>query len=473
MSFFDTTPVGRILNRFSKDIYTIDESLPRTVGFFLVMVFSSIGIMVVIAIVTPFFLCTFIPLGFIYHFIQQYYIRSSREIKRLDSISRSPIYAHFSETLAGISTIRSFGQEERFIFDNQVKLDENQKAYFASLVANRWLGIRVEFIGSCVVSLAALLAVLERDNIDPGMAGLSLTYALNITVVLNWLVRMSTEAETQLVSVERVMQYAKIDTEAPASILQTLPPRTWPQDGAIEFKNLTLRYRPDLDLVLRGITISIMPQEKVGVVGRTGAGKSSLMLALFRLVEAEGGSVEIDGINIATLGLDTLRSRLSIIPQDPTLFTGTIRSNLDPFDKYTDDEIWYALDKVHLKDYVLSMNGLETLVAEYGENLSVGQRQLMCLGRALLKRSKILVMDEATAAVDYETDRLIQKTIREEFVEVTVLTIAHRIQTIVDYNRVLVLDQGRVAEFDAPSVLLQDSNSMFYSMVHASGTTDH
>lgn len=473
MAFFDTTPVGRILNRFSKDIYVIDEMLPRTMGFFLMMFFGSVGIMVVIAMVTPFFLCAFIPLGFVYHYMQQYYIRSSRELKRLDSISRSPIYAHFSETLAGISTIRSYDQEERFVTENQRKLDENQKAYFASVVANRWLGIRVEFIGTCVVSLAALFAVLERDNIDPGMAGLSLTYALNITGVLNWVVRMSTEAETQLVSVERVIQYMKVETEAPAVVLETLPPRSWPEKGAIDFKNVKLRYRPELDLVLKGINVSIKPKEKVGVVGRTGAGKSSLMLALFRLVEAAEGVVEIDGVNIATLGLDTLRSRLSIIPQDPTLFTGTIRSNLDPFEKYTDEEIWYALEKVHLKEAVQAMGGIDSAVSEFGENLSVGQRQLMCLGRALLRRAKILVMDEATAAVDYETDRLIQETIREEFVDVTVLTIAHRIQTIIDYDRVLVLDKGLVVEFENPTQLLQNPGSVFYSMVHASGTTEH
>lgn len=470
MAFFDTTPVGRILNRFSKDIYTVDEQLPNTMRMFLNTLFSSLGIVIVICVVTPWFLCALIPLGKIYHAMQQYYVRSSREIKRLDSISRSPIYAHFSETLAGISTIRSFNKQPSFISSNQAKLDQNQKAFFISNVANRWLGVRVEFIGTCVVSLAALFAVIERHNIDPGLAGLSISYALNITGTLNWLVRMSSETETQLVSVERVIQYLDIAVEAPPLIPHTAPPPDWPREGAITMSHLKLRYRPGLDLVLRGIDCEIKPREKIGVVGRTGAGKSSLMLALFRLVEPAEGTITIDGVDIHKLGLDTLRSRLSIIPQDPTLFTGTIRSNLDPFDQFPEEDLWYALNKVHLKSAVEAMGGLDAAVAEYGENLSVGQRQLMCLGRALLRRAKVLVMDEATAAVDYETDALIQRTIREEFVNVTVLTIAHRIQTIIDYDRILVLDQGLIAEFGPPAELLADSGGIFYSLLHSSGT---
>eukprot|EP00005_Dracoamoeba_jomungandri_P014183 CAMPEP_0174262580 /NCGR_PEP_ID=MMETSP0439-20130205/13739_1 /TAXON_ID=0 /ORGANISM="Stereomyxa ramosa, Strain Chinc5" /LENGTH=1412 /DNA_ID=CAMNT_0015347351 /DNA_START=291 /DNA_END=4529 /DNA_ORIENTATION=- len=477
MSFFDTTPVGRILNRFAKDMYIIDELLPHTMSVFLLTLFNSVGIIVVISTVTPFFLCALIPLGWLYFTMQQYYIRSSREMKRLDSISRSPIYAHFSETLAGVSTIRAFNRQEQFIVENEKRLDANQRAFFASLVANRWLGIRVEFIGTAVVTLAALFAVLETDNIDPGLAGLSITYALNITGTLNWLVRMSTEAETQLVAVERVIQYTHLETEAAPIVMSTMPPPDWPQRGEVQFNDFKLRYREGLELVLKGITCRIAAREKVGIVGRTGAGKSSLMLALFRLVEAASGNIVIDGVDISTIGLDTLRSRLSIIPQDPTLFTGTIRSNLDPFNNYSDDDIWDALKKVHLADAVKNMDGggpgqsaLDSPVTEDGENLSVGERQLMCLGRALLKKSRVLVMDEATAAVDFETDALIQKTIQEEFSDITVFTIAHRIHTILYYDRVMVLDKGLIVEFDDPQELLRDKSTQFYSMVNSSGT---
>eukprot|EP01087_Luapelamoeba_hula_P012571 TRINITY_DN3508_c0_g1_i1.p1 TRINITY_DN3508_c0_g1~~TRINITY_DN3508_c0_g1_i1.p1 ORF type:complete len:1538 (+),score=302.45 TRINITY_DN3508_c0_g1_i1:61-4674(+) len=472
MAFFDTTPIGRILNRFSKDIYTVDEMLPRSMGMFLNTTFSAIGIVVVISMVTPIFLCALIPLGYIYHYMQQYYVRSSRELKRLDSISKSPIFAHFSETLSGVTVIRSFDKADVFIKTNEKKLDLNQRAYFASVVSNRWLGVRIEFIGTCVVTLAALFAVMERENIDPGMAGLSLTYALNVTSTLNWLVRMATELETQLVSVERVLQYVELETEAPPYIESTEPPSTWPAKGAITLANLSLRYRPELDFVLRNVSCTIKGREKVGVVGRTGAGKSSLMLGLFRLVEAAEGSVRIDGVDISRIGLDTLRSRLSIIPQDPTLFTGTIRSNMDPFNLYSDGQIWEVLDKVHLAKMVRALPAqLDGPVSEFGENLSVGQRQLMCLGRAILRHAKILVMDEATAAVDFETDSLIQRTIAEEFADTTVLTIAHRINTIIDYDRVMVLDRGRIAEFDTPAALLEDPSSQFYSMVNASGVS--
>lgn len=316
---------------------------------------------------------------------------------------------------------------------------------------------------------------------------------------------MSTDLETQLVAVERVHQYTTLQTEAPA-VLPYRPPMNWPTEGAVQFTDLKLRYRPGLDLVLKGVSAEIKPREKIGVVGRTGAGKSSLMLALFRLVEPAEGGVAIDGEDISRLGLDDLRSRLSIIPQDPILFEGTVRTNLDPFNQYDDADLWAALESVHLKAYVSAQEkklehqiadgthtvlcgtlcvglclclqcgrgcvdqGVEATLTRFyagGENLSVGQRQLLCLGRALLKKAKILVMDEATAAVDFETDALIQKTIRTEFKDRTVLTIAHRINTIIDYDRVMVLDAGRVIEFDNPQTLLGDQRSVFYSLAHS------
>ena len=307
MSFFDTTPVGRILNRFSKDQYVIDEALPRTLSMFITMLFAAASVLVVIGIVTPFFLAALLPLGtslpprtllprshayalanlvgWVYRFVQAYYLRSSRELKRLDSISRSPIYAHFGETLTGVNTIRAFGRVQEFMQENAYRLDTNQRAFFASNSSNRWLGIRLEFLGTIVVTLAALFAVLERDNIKAGAAGLSITYALQTTSLLNWMVRMYTEVETQMVSVERLQEYAVLEREADPIIPHSRPPASWPDAGRIHFENLQFRYREGLPLVLKGITVDIRPKEKIGIVGRTGAGKSTLMLALFRLVE--------------------------------------------------------------------------------------------------------------------------------------------------------------------------------------------
>jgi len=312
-------------------------------------------------------------------------------------------------------------------------------------------------------------AVVARDSIDPGLSGLSVSYALRLTGNLNWLVRMSTDVENNLISVERCVQFTQLETEADFK-REFEPPKNWPEKGAIIFKDLKMRYREGLPLVLNGINANIKPREKIGICGRTGSGKSSLMLALFRIIEAAEGTIEIDGLDIKTLGLHDLRSQIAIIPQDPTLFTGSIRSNLDPFLKYTDDEIWRALEAVEVKNQILSMGDqLDARVTEYGENLSVGTRQLLCLARALLKRSNILVMDEATANVDFETDTLIQKAIRKEFKDVTVLTIAHRINTIMDSTRILVLSAGTVVEFDRPEVLLKNEASAFYGLAKQAG----
>jgi len=311
--------------------------------------------------------------------------------------------------------------------------------------------------------------VISRENIDAGLAGLSVSYALRLTSNLNWLVRMSTDVENNLISVERCIQFTELDTEAPAESSNP-PPANWPDKGGITFSGLQMRYRENLPLVLRGINCEIHPKEKIGIVGRTGSGKSSLMLALFRIVEPADGHIIIDGYDISKIGLEELRSKLSIIPQDATLFTGTIRTNLDPFNRYTDNQIWSALEAVELKDQVRNLEGgIEHVVSEYGENLSVGTRQLLCLARALLKRSNILVMDEATANVDYKNDALIQKAIRREFKNCTVLTIAHRINTIMDYDRVMVLDQGQIMEFDSPDNLMKKEDSVFLSLAKQGG----
>eukprot|EP01133_Synstelium_polycarpum_P002439 gene2439-2772_t len=473
MSFFDTTPIGRILNRFTKDQFTLDEGIARTLGMFLNTFCQVFGSIIVIALVSPFIILAMIPVAALFYFIQRYYLNSSRELTRLESISRSPIYAHFSETLAGVSTIRAFGQTEKFVLENERLLDDNQKCYYINISANRWLALRLEFLGACIVTSTVLYAILAKNHISSGTAGLVITYALAITANMNWMVRMSCDLENSVVSVERIQEYCQLPSEAPLHN-DTRVPATWPEQGSVVFKDLWLAYREGLDPVLRGISCQIEPRHKIGIVGRTGAGKSSLTQALFRLVEPLRGTIEIDGIDITELGLHDLRSRISIIPQDPVLFAGTFRSNLDPFSKYTDIQIWEAIERAHLKKAIQDLpSGIDSPVQENGDNLSVGQKQLLALARALLKKSKIIVLDEATAAIDIETDALIQKTIRTDFNHCTVLTIAHRINTIIDSDKVMVLDKGELVEFDSPEELQKRPNSIFYSLVKSSKEENH
>ncbi|GAV06012.1 hypothetical protein RvY_16054-2 [Ramazzottius varieornatus] len=468
MAFFDTTPLGRIVNRFSKDIDTVDTVIPMAFRFWLNCFFQVAATAVIICITTPIFASVVVPLGLLYYFVQRFYIPTSRQLKRLESVSCSPIYSHFQESITGSSVIVAQRQMERFILENERLLDYNNRSLFPNLFAQRWLSTRVELIGNCAVFFAGLFAVVGRDKewgINAKDIGLSISYALNVTQILNMMVRSATELEANIVSVERIQEYTEIDQEAPWIIASNRAKDNWPAEGRVTFKNYQTRYRPGLQLVLRGVDADMQPGEKVGIVGRTGAGKSSLTLALFRLIEAADGSLSIDGVDVSTLGLHDLRSRLTIIPQEPVLFSGSLRMNLDPFDTYTDDEIWNALVNAHLRTFVTSLpDGLQHLIAEGGENLSVGQRQLICLARALLRKSKILVLDEATAAIDLETDALIQTTIRQKFADCTVLTIAHRLNTIMDSTRIMVLDHGIVREFAPPSDLLNDKSSVFYAL---------
>ncbi len=376
---------------------------------------------------TPVFIALIVPLGGLYLWIQKYYLRTSRELKRLDSISRSPIYAHFQESLSGISTIRAYRQTKRFAMENEWRIDANLRAYFPSISANRWLAVRLEFLGSIVILAAAGFAVVSVSSgsgISAGIVGLSMSYALQITQSLNWIVRQTVEVETNIVSVERVLEYARLPAEAPEIISKNRPPVSWPSKGAVSFNGYSTRYRPGLDLVLRNISLSIKSHEKVGVVGRTGAGKSSLTLALFRIIEAAEGDVTIDDLSTKSIGLLDLRRRLAIIPQDAALFEGTMRDNLDPGHVHDDTELWSVLDHARLREHVASMPGqLEATIQEGGSNLSSGQRQLVSLARALLTPSNILVLDEATAAVDIETDALLQTTLRSNmFKDRTIMT---------------------------------------------------
>ncbi|XP_063922502.1 multidrug resistance-associated protein 1 isoform X5 [Zophobas morio] len=469
MSFFELIPVGRILSRFSRDLGGLDEELPFNCYEVIESSCIVLGTLVVISYTTPIFISVIVPIGILYYFIQRFYVATSRQLKRLESVSRSPIYSHFGETITGVQAIRAFREQDRFIRESEHKVDVNQVCYYPSIISNRWLAVRLEMIGNLIIFFAALFAVLGKDQ-NPGLVGLSVTYSLQITQTLNWLVRMTSDVETNIVAVERIKEYGEAPQEADWEIPNKSPPSTWPDSGKVEFSKYAVRYRPGLDLVLKGVNFSIQGGEKVGIVGRTGAGKSSLTLALFRIIEAAEGEILIDGVNIAGLGLHTLRSRLTIIPQDAVLFSGSLRMNLDPFDKHTDEEVWTALEHAHLKSFVKGLTaGLYHEVSEGGENLSVGQRQLICLSRALLRKTKVLVLDEATAAVDLETDDLIQRTIRSEFKDCTVLTIAHRLNTIMDSDRVIVLDQGKIVEFDSPPNLLKQHQSVFHSMCKDAG----
>uniref|UniRef100_A0A8C7LEF1 Canalicular multispecific organic anion transporter 2-like n=1 Tax=Oncorhynchus kisutch TaxID=8019 RepID=A0A8C7LEF1_ONCKI len=468
-SFFDTTPIGRVINRFSKDIYVIDEALPSTVLMFLGTFFSSLSTMIVIVASTPIFAVVIAPLAFIYIFVQRFYVATSRQLKRLESVSRSPIYSHFSETVTGSSVIRAYCRHDAFVLMSDMKVDENQKSYYPGIVSNRWLGVRIEFIGNCIVLFAALFAVIGKDKLNPGLVGLSVSYALLVTMSLNWMVRMTSDLESNIVAVERVKEYSETKTEAPWEVEDKKPSPDWPSEGNVEFSDYSVRYREGLELVLKNLTVSVKGGEKIGIVGRTGAGKSSMTLCLFRLLEAAGGEITIDGVKISEIGLHDLRSKLTIIPQEPVLFSGSLRMNLDPFERYSDGEVWKALELSHLNKFVSNQPAkLELECSEGGENLSVGQRQLVCLARALLRKTRILILDEATAAIDLETDDLIQSTIRTQFEDCTVFTIAHRLNTIMDYTRVLVLDKGQIAEFDTPTNLLF-RRGIFYGMAKDAG----
>ncbi|CAG7834524.1 unnamed protein product [Allacma fusca] len=449
MLFFESNPIGRIVNRFARDVEVIDTSFPTNLRSWMTCFFHVVSTLVVISYSTPWFLIVVVPIGVLYFTVERFYVASSRQLKRVDSITRSPIYTQFTETLTGAVTIRAFKKQQKFIAVSERTVNYNQMAYFASLVANRWLAIRLETIGNLIILFSAILAAIPST--DVGSVGLSVTYALNITLTLNWLVRMTSEVESNAVAVERIKEYNEVPQEADWEKPENKPVDSWPDKGGIVFKNFQTQYRPGQNFTIKNITCSIEPGEKVGIVGRTGSGKSSLTLGIFRIIEATEGSIEIDGIDISKIGLHDIRGRVTIIPQDPILFSGTLRFNIDPFLKYSDDELWHAIECAHLKKLVQEFpKGLEQTINEGGDNLSVGQRQLVCLARALLRKTKILIMDEATASLDLDTDDLIQTTVRTEFKDCTVLTIAHRINTIMDYNRVIVLDNGEIREYDSP-----------------------
>lgn len=514
--FFDSTPLGQLMNRFSKDLEAIDQEVASIAIGVLGCLSTVLCIVILISIITPRFLIAALFISVIYYAIGKFYLSSSTDLKRLESVQRSPLYQQFGETLSGVTTIRAYGDERRFIRDNQHRIDTHNRPFIYLWAANRWLALRIDVTGALVSFFAGVFIILSVGKIDAGAAGLSLTYAVTFTENVLWLVRLYSANEQNMNSVERVKEYLDIEQEARAIIPDCRPDGNWPSQGNVEFINYSTRYRADLKPVLRNVTFSIMAGERVGIVGRTGAGKSSLALALFRGLEADEGKIIIDEVDIGLIGLQDLREAITIVPQDPTLFTGTLRSNLDPFGLFTDEEIFTTLRQVQLieapkqtspsengrvKDQsatalLASLDGsaegdgldltkkmtntrenaniftdLSSPIAESGSNLSQGQRQLLCLARALLKSPRVLLMDEATASIDYATDAKIQETLRA-VKDSTIITIAHRLQTIVDYDKVLVLDKGEVVEYDAPWELLAKGNSVFRGMCEMSGDLD-
>ncbi|RAL50240.1 hypothetical protein DM860_007914 [Cuscuta australis] len=460
MVFFHTNPLGRIINRFAKDLGDIDRNVAPFVNMFMNQVSQLISTFVLIGIVSTMSLWAIMPLLVLFYGAYLYYQSTAREVKRLDSISRSPVYAQFGEALNGLPTIRAYKAYDRMANINGKSMDNNIRFTLVNMSGNRWLAIRLETLGGLMIWLTATFAVMQNGRAENQMAfastmGLLLSYALNITSLLTGVLRLASMAENSLNAVERVGTYIELPSEAPPIIEGNRPPPGWPSAGSIRFENVVLRYRPELPPVLHGISFTIRPSDKVGVVGRTGAGKSSMFNALFRLVELERGRIIIDDCDVSKLGLMDLRKVLGIIPQSPVLFSGSVRFNLDPFNEHNDADLWEALERAHLKEVIRrSSLGLDTEVSEAGENFSVGQRQLLSLARALLRRSKILVLDEATAAVDVRTDALIQKTIREEFKSCTMLIIAHRLNTIIDCDRILLLHSGQVGrESPSPQVV--------------------
>ncbi|CDK24836.1 unnamed protein product [Kuraishia capsulata CBS 1993] len=493
MEFFETTPLGRVTNRFSHDVNRVDESLARmfvSVGDSLFRIIFTLG---VIGYSLPLFLVFMCCLSVIYYYYQKFYLSTSRELKRMTSNARSPIYSHLQETINGTDTIRAFGEQNRFSLLNIGNINYSNKSLYSMKSVNRWLSTRLQFLGSVIIFVASSLAIVSLTSANPmsaGMVGLVMNYALRVTNSFNFIVRRSVEVESNLVCVERMLEYINLPQEEDPQTVSEFPspPKEWPEFGAVEFKNYSARYRKNLDPVLRNVSLSIKSCEKIGVVGRTGAGKSTLALALFRLIEPADGHVEVDHLNTGNLKLFDLRRKLSIIPQDSQAIGGTVRMNLDPLGQYTDDQLWSALEMAHLKEHVMQMTttnkpddthefpqnsvGLDAKVAEGGSNFSVGQRQLLCLARALLNPSKILLLDEATAAVDVQTDRIVQETIRSSFKDRTIITIAHRLDTVMDSDKIVVLETGEVKEFDSPSSLLKDKTSKFYKLCESGGYLD-
>ncbi|XP_042486265.1 ABC transporter C family member 3-like [Macadamia integrifolia] len=465
ISFFDSTPSGRILNRASIDQSAIDTSIPRQIEELLISTIGFLGTIIVMSQVAWKMLIAFIPMIVICIWYQQYYKSTARELSRLAGVCQAPIIQHFTESSLGSTTIRCFDQEERFMETNFKLIDGFSRPKFYFSGAMEWLCFRMDILAFVAYATSLLFFIsMPKGVLNPGVVGLAITYGLEFS--LHGVVWDLNRLENRIISVERILQYTCIPSEPLLLLQENKPDFEWPSQGKIDIVDLQVQYGPHLPVVLRGIKCTFFGGMNIGIVGRTGSGKSTLVQALFRMLEPTAGQIWIDDINISKVGLHDLRSRLSIIPQDPTMFEGTLRSNLDPLEEYTDEQIWEALERCQLGDKVRKKEGkLDFAVTENGENWSMGQRQLVCLARVLLKKSKVLVLDEATASVDTATDYLIQQTLRQQFSGSTVITIAHRLTSILDNDMVLLLDNGLILEYDSPSKLLENKSSSFAKLV--------
>jgi ATP-binding cassette, subfamily C (CFTR/MRP), member 1 len=494
MSFFDTTPLGRITNRFSRDVDVMDNNLSDAMRMYFFSVGAIVSTFALIIAFFHYFAIALVPLFAVFLFATGYYRASAREVKRFESVLRSTVFAKFGEGLSGVACIRAYGLKKRFIDELKESIDEMNGAYYLTFSNQRWLAVRLDMIGNALVFTTGVLVVTSRFSVPPSIGGLVLSYILAIVQMIQFTVRQLAEVENGMNAVERLQYYGQqLEEEAPLKTIDVRP--TWPEKGAIKFQNVEMRYRDGLPLVLRGLDLDVAGGERIGIVGRTGAGKSSIMSTLFRLVELSGGKISIDDLDISTIGLHDLRSRLAIIPQDPTLFRGTVRSNLDPFNEHTDLALWSALRQADLvsddppagssgspsndtgsrgnelsspRDGTTGRIHLDSVVEEDGLNFSLGQRQLMALARALVRGSQIIVCDEATSSVDMETDDKIQATMATAFAGRTLLCIAHRLRTIVGYDRICVMDKGQIAELGDPLELWR-AGGIFRGMCDRSG----
>ncbi|TMW67828.1 hypothetical protein Poli38472_007500 [Pythium oligandrum] len=477
MKFFDATPIGRLLMRYSDDVMAVDLIVPLSFDNFFACLFSVVCSIATTAVIIRWNAFFLLPIIWIYVRIGQFYLAPAREVERVLKTNEAPILSHLSETVEGGAVIRAYGTRHvtRFHDLNNSKLDAASRVWYVRLCITRWFGLRIQLVGSALVFVVAYSLVLLHDRLSPAIIGLAFSYVLLASQNLVRIIQSWSTVETTMVSPERIQQYIDVEQEAPHKILSMDPPATpeWPSEGGIRFENVSFRYNEGDQLVLKNLNLTVNGGEKIGIVGRTGAGKSSLTMALFRINELAGGSVLIDGVDVGKIGLKALREKLSIIPQNPVLFKGPLRRYLDPFDEYSDDALWNALRRVGLGDRVSSEEKkLECMVEENGENFSVGERQMLCMSRALLRKSRIVIFDEATASIDHETDQKLQRVIREAFVGSTVLTIAHRLDTILDADRILVLDGGEVVSFASPSALVNAASGHFYELMREGGYLD-
>lgn len=470
LAFFDTTPMGRIINRFSRDIESVDKEIPINANMTMCNIIWGMQLLILICIMSPYFLIVVVVAVFLFASITIVSLPAFRHVQRLRSVTRSPILSHISESIAGVVALRAFDVTKEFIGALERHVDININCCYHGIALDCCRLVIANTLALVVSLGASMLTVAGRGVLNPGMVGLVLSYTLEVSNAASYTFRMFALLETSLVAVERIKEYIGLTEEAPWRNADTQPAAEWPTRGDITYSNYSVAYRDDLELVLRGINITAYDGQKIGLVGRTGAGKSTLALALFRIIEPKTGTIDVDSVDISKIGLHDLRSKMTIIPQDPVLFAGTLRWNLDPCEEYSDDALWHALEQAHLKDFVATQdNGLDYEVVEGGENLSAGQRQLVCLTRALLRKSKVLVLDEATSSVDLATDHLVKETIHREFRDTTVITIAHRLHTIMDCDRILVLSAGEIVEEGSPSELLLKDDGLFVAMARDAG----